>query len=87
MKLGLIKQLYISISILIFIKSKMLWMESIPTANELLSQLRTHGLRKFELIIRWLDESYDLQILSTSKRNVPNRIKQDYLLKVCHNYL
>ncbi|QXR19622.1 transposase [Acinetobacter variabilis] len=60
--------LYLNKHTYFFIKSKMLWMESIPTANELLSQLRTHGLRKFELIIRWLDESYDLQILSTSKR-------------------
>lgn len=52
-----------------FIKTEMFWKDSLPSASQLLMKLRARGLRKFELIMQWLDEVHGIQVTSISKRN------------------
>lgn len=51
-----------------FIKTEMLWSDSFPDANHLLSILRANGLRKFELVMQWMDEVNGIRIPSISKK-------------------
>ena len=37
-----------------FIKTEVLWTDTIPDADQLLQILRASGLRKFELVVQWL---------------------------------
>ncbi|WP_098729654.1 transposase [Acinetobacter baumannii] len=50
-----------------FIKTEELWFDGIPTAEHLLKVLRTSGLRKFELVMCWLDEVYDIRVTAAEK--------------------
>ncbi len=50
-----------------FEKSSDLWSSQIPSYSSLLDRLRTRGLRKYELPVRWLITVHQLQIDTQSK--------------------
>ena len=52
-----------------FIRTEILWMESLPDVDQLLRLLRTSGLRKFELVMQWLDEIHDIRVISANKKD------------------
>lgn len=50
-----------------FIKTEVLWTDEIPNADQLLQILRASGLRKFELVVQWLDQIHGVKISSMNK--------------------
>lgn len=50
-----------------FIKTEALWSDGIPNASQLLLVLRVSGLRKFELVVQWLDQAHGVKISSINK--------------------
>ena len=52
-----------------FIRTEMLWGDSLPDVDQLLRLLRTSGLRKFELVMQWLDEIHDIRVISANKKD------------------
>lgn len=58
-----------------FLKTESLWINSIPTYLSLLQLLRTTGLRKFELVMRWLNEVHLVSVESKFK-NLCSEIDQ-----------
>ena len=52
-----------------FIRSEILWVDSLPDVDQLLRLLRTSGLRKFELVMQWLDEIHDIRVISANKKD------------------
>lgn len=50
--------LYINKHTDFFVKTESLWINSVPTYLSFLQLLRANGLRKFELVMRWLNESH-----------------------------
>lgn len=61
--------LYINKHTDFFIETEELWLDTIPTYSSLLGLLRANGLRKFELIMRWLYEIHNIQIDLTLKNS------------------
>lgn len=59
--------LYVNKHTHFFIKTEELWCKSLPSAEQLLEILRAHGLRKFELVMRWLDEVHHIQVTAQDK--------------------
>ena len=62
--------LYINKHTHFFIKTENLWNDRVPTAQQLLMNLRSSGLRKFELILLWLYENYNIEIAIDEKNDI-----------------
>lgn len=67
--------LYISKHTHFFLQTESLWNDSVPTAYQFLTTLRSSGLRKFELVILWLHEQFAIEI-SVDKKNDVSEIDQ-----------
>ncbi|MEG0693968.1 MAG: hypothetical protein RR444_12965, partial [Oscillospiraceae bacterium] len=52
-----------------FIRTEMLWGDSLPDVDQLLQLLRTSGLRKFGLVMQWLDEIHEIRVISANKKD------------------
>ena len=73
--------LYINKHIHFFLKTEMHWNQSVPTPIQLLSVLRSSGLRKFELVMQWLEEVHDIRIDMDNKKSCSERDQMEKLVQ------
>ena len=68
-----------------FIKTEVLWTDTIPDADQLLQILRASGLRKFELVVQWLDQIHGVKILPVNKKECSEIDQAKRLIKQLPN--
>ncbi|HFG6934009.1 TPA: transposase, partial [Acinetobacter baumannii] len=73
--------LYINKHTHFFLKTEMHWNQSVPTPIQLLSVLRSNGLRKFELVMQWLEEVYEIRIDTDNKKSCSERDQMEKLVQ------
>ncbi|MFN7049892.1 hypothetical protein ACK4QX_19540 [Proteus mirabilis] len=73
--------LYINKHTHFFIKTEIDWNQSVPTPKQLLVRLRSSGLRKFELVMQWLEEVHDIRIDMDNKKSCSERDQMDKLVQ------
>ena len=76
--------LYINKHTHFFMKTEIDWNQSVPTSKQLLVSLRSSGLRKFELVMYWLEEVYGIQVVMDDKKSCS---EQDQLEKLVQSIL
>lgn len=64
-----------------FIKTEILWNDSMPDIDQLLLILRTSGLRKFEMVMKWFDQVHDIKTSSLVKKECSENDQIDNLIK------
>jgi predicted nucleotide-binding protein (sugar kinase/HSP70/actin superfamily) len=57
------------------------WNQSVPTPIQLLSVLRSSGLRKFELVMQWLEEVHYIRIDMDNKKSCSERDQMEKLMQ------
>ncbi|TLU11247.1 hypothetical protein FD902_18970, partial [Acinetobacter baumannii] len=73
--------LYINKHTHFFIKTEIDWNQSVPTPKQLLVRLRSSGLRKFELVMQWLEEVHDIRIDMDNKKSCSERDQMEKLVQ------
>jgi len=73
--------LYINKHIHFFMKTEIDWNQSVPTPKQLLVRLRSSGLRKFELVMQWLEEVHDIRIDTDNKKSCSERDQMEKLVQ------
>ncbi|EXH09652.1 hypothetical protein J641_2955 [Acinetobacter baumannii 1188188] len=73
--------LYINKHTHFFIKTEIDWNQSVPTPKQLLVRLRSSGLRKFELVMQWLEEGHDIRIDMDNKKSCSERDQMEKLVQ------
>jgi hypothetical protein len=73
--------LYINKHTHFFIKTEIDWNQSVPTPKQLLVRLRSSGLRKFELVMQWLEEVHDIRIDTDNKKSCSERDQMEKLVQ------
>ncbi len=73
--------LYINKHTHFFLKTEMHWNQSVPTPIQLLSVLRSSGLRKFELVMQWLEEVHKIRIDMDNKKSCSERDQMEKLVQ------
>lgn len=64
-----------------FYKTQNLWIDTIPAYIDLLTLLRAHGLRKYQLVIEWLINIYGMQIDTKAKEQCSEIDQIENLIK------
>ena len=73
--------LYINKHTHFFMKTEIDWNQSVPTPEQLLVKLRSSGLRKFELVMQWLEEVHDIRIDMDNKKSCSERDQMEKLVQ------
>jgi hypothetical protein len=73
--------LYINKHTHFFLKTEVNWNQSVPTPMQLLAVLRSSGLRKFELVMQWLEEMHGIQVDTDNKKGCSERDQMEKLVQ------
>lgn len=73
--------LYINKHTHFFLQTEMHWNQSVPTPIQLLVVLRSSGLRKFVLVMQWLEDVHCLTVLKEKKNNCSERDQMEKLVE------
>lgn len=73
--------LYINKHTHFFLKTEMYWKNSVPTSIQLLTVLRSSGLRKFELVMQWFQDVHEITVDTNNKNTCSERDQMEKLVQ------